>query len=90
MLRGEQPDAGGGLRSWSAELTNGRHFLATASNGFMSGISQSPSIGLTLPLIRRVPKKRDFVILGNKRLPCCGQSGRFRFPSYKITVKLFH
>jgi S1-C subfamily serine protease len=45
VLRGGQPDANGNLRSWSADLTNGRHLFATASNGFMSGISHSAVSG---------------------------------------------
>jgi hypothetical protein len=45
VLKGEQPDGNGSPRSWSADLTNGRHLFATASNGFISGISQSPISG---------------------------------------------
>src|SRR6266849_8298229 len=36
-----QPDMGGSFRSWSADLPDGRHLTATASGGFLSGISQT-------------------------------------------------
>jgi S1-C subfamily serine protease len=48
VIMGEQPDANGSLRSWRADLTNGNHLFGTASNGFISGISQSP-ISSSLP-----------------------------------------
>jgi S1-C subfamily serine protease len=36
-----QPDMDGNFRSWSADLPDGRHLTATASGGFLSGISQT-------------------------------------------------
>jgi S1-C subfamily serine protease len=36
-----QPNMDGDYRSWSADLPDGRHLVATASNGFLSGISQT-------------------------------------------------
>jgi len=36
-----QPDMDGNFRSWSADLPDGRHLVATASNGFLIGISQA-------------------------------------------------
>jgi S1-C subfamily serine protease len=36
-----QPNTGGDFHSWSADLPDGRHFVATASNGFLAGISQT-------------------------------------------------
>jgi hypothetical protein len=45
VLRGEQPDSSGGFRSWSADLTDGSHLTGTASNGLLSGISQSQVSG---------------------------------------------
>jgi len=41
ILRAWQPDIDGTFRSWSADLTDGRHLVATASNGFLTGISQT-------------------------------------------------
>ena len=35
-----QPDMDGNFRSWSADLPDGRHLVATASNGFLTGILQ--------------------------------------------------
>ncbi len=36
-----QPDIDGTFRSWSADLPDGRHLVATASSGFLSDMSQS-------------------------------------------------
>jgi S1-C subfamily serine protease len=41
ILSAWQPDMDGNFRSWSADLPDGRHLVATASNGFLSGISQT-------------------------------------------------
>ena len=41
VLSAWQPDMDGKFRSWSADLPDGRHLVATASNGFLSGISQT-------------------------------------------------
>jgi S1-C subfamily serine protease len=41
VLSAWQPDMDGNFRSWSANLPDGRHLVATASNGFLSGISQA-------------------------------------------------
>ena len=41
VLNGWQPDVDGNFRSWSADLTDGRHLVARASNGFLNGISQT-------------------------------------------------
>jgi S1-C subfamily serine protease len=43
-----QPDMDGNFRSWSADLPDGRHLVATASNGFLIGISQA-QMGPSLP-----------------------------------------
>jgi S1-C subfamily serine protease len=40
LLSAWQPDTNGNFRSWSADLPDGRHLIATASNGFLGGISQ--------------------------------------------------
>jgi S1-C subfamily serine protease len=36
-----QPDIDENFRSWTADLPDGRHLVATASNGFLNGISQA-------------------------------------------------
>jgi S1-C subfamily serine protease len=48
VLSAWQPDMDGNFRSWSADLPDGRHLVATASNGFLSGISQ-PQAAASLP-----------------------------------------
>lgn len=40
ILNAWQPDIDGSFRSWSADLPDGRHLVAAASNGFLTGISQ--------------------------------------------------
>jgi S1-C subfamily serine protease len=41
VLSAWQPDMDGNFRSWSADLPDGRHLVAIASNGFVSEISQT-------------------------------------------------
>jgi S1-C subfamily serine protease len=41
VLSAWQPDADGNFRAWSADLPEGRHLVASASNGFLSGISET-------------------------------------------------
>jgi S1-C subfamily serine protease len=47
VLYGLDPDSDGNFRSWSADLPDGRHLVAVASNGFLSAISQ-PRTGTSL------------------------------------------
>ena len=46
ILSAWQPDMDGNFRSWSADLPDGRHLVATASNGFVSAISQTQAASL--------------------------------------------
>lgn len=43
-----QPNMEGDYRSWSADLPDGRHLVATVSNGFLSGISQTQTAASVL------------------------------------------
>jgi len=40
VLNAWEPDMNGNFRSWSADLADGGHLIARASNGFLAGISQ--------------------------------------------------
>jgi len=46
ILSAWQPDMDGNFRTWSADLPDGRHLVATASNGFVSAISQTQAASL--------------------------------------------
>lgn len=48
VLSAWQPDMDGNFRSWSADLPDGRHLVATAANGFLSEISQTQT-AVSLP-----------------------------------------
>ena len=48
VLSAWRPDMDGNFRSWSADFTDGRHLVATASSGFVAGISQ-PQTGASFP-----------------------------------------
>lgn len=41
VLNAWQPDSDGTFRVWSADLADGRHLVATASNGFLKEISET-------------------------------------------------
>jgi len=41
VLNAWQPDMDGNFESWSVDLADGRRLVATASNGFLAGISQT-------------------------------------------------
>ena len=47
VLSASQPDTNGHFRTWSADLSNGHHLVATASNGSLAVISRA---GLIHPL----------------------------------------
>jgi hypothetical protein len=40
-----QPDMDGNFRSWSSDLLDGRHFVATASGGSLSKIAETEAGG---------------------------------------------
>jgi S1-C subfamily serine protease len=44
VISARRPDLNGNFRAWSADLSNGHHLIATASNGSLSDISEANSL----------------------------------------------
>ena len=49
VLTAGNPDSDGNFRSWSADFVDGRHFVATASNGFLTAVSQETQAAASVP-----------------------------------------